>query len=232
MKKFLTIFITSCVLINSTTSSAATVAWGAAIDTGIIDTGSAALAQGNYVRIGYFGTLTNAQIQADATTPAGITALNADFHEFANTTIGTNTSAAGSFSINSSPTYASLSGFTPSSQMYFWALDSTNHTSLSNALSTVTQTAIAYVPLANNSNWQFPATDIAATKSPDIKDLSNANAVFLAGSYVSGTTASLTPIFSSPNHALQLATVGAAPEPSRIMYFGIALLGLIWRRRR
>jgi hypothetical protein len=232
MKKHFTNLVLAVALLSSGRAYSATVAWGDTIDTGIIDSSGAALPVGNYVRIGYFGTLTNSQIQANAQTPAGIAALNADFHQFAISTIGTNTGGtAGLFSSSDSPTYASLSGFTPSSQIYFWALEATNNSSITTALSTATQTAIAYVPFANNSNWQFPASDIAASKTIDLAELSNANAVILAGLYKSATSASLTPALGSPNHALQLSTITAAPEPSKMLLI-LAGSGLVMVRRR
>ncbi|MDB6004235.1 MAG: hypothetical protein JWR15_1222 [Prosthecobacter sp.] len=231
MKNKLALLIASIAFLNADTY-AATVTWGDINDTALIDAGGALLTQGNYVRIGYFGTLSNSQIQTDAQTTAGIALLNADFHEFATTKIGQGTGTDGLFSINSTPTYASLTGFSPNSQIYFWALDATNNTSLTTALSSITQTAIGYVPFANNGQWQFPASDIAPAKGIDLSDLSNANRVVLAGTYVSGTTASVTAVLGSPNHALQLSSVTAAPEPSRVMLLGLSVLGLIWRRRR
>lgn len=231
MKNKLALLIASIAFLNAH-ANAATVAWGDTINTAIIDTSGALLTQGNYVRIGYFGSLSNSQIQANALTTAGIALLNADFHEFARSTIGANTGTDGLFSSSNTPTYASLSGFSPSSQIYFWALDATDNSTLSSALSTVTQTAIGYVPLANNSEWQFPASDIATGKTIDLADLANANRVVLAGTYVSANSPSVTPILGTPNHALQLSSVSAVPEPSRIVFLGLSGLGLIWRRRR
>lgn len=214
-------------------SHAATVVWGATSHTGLIDASAATLSLGNFVRIGYFGTLSDALVQLDAQTSAGIALLNSDFHEFANTTIGTNTgNTPATFSKSSNPLYSTLttpSAFVPSSQIYFWALKSTNNSSLANALSTVTQTAIAYVPFANLATWRFPGDDISST-TIDLENLSNANRQVLAGNYVSGDSASLTPIFGAGNHALQLATV--VPEPSTIVLGAIAALGAAGLRRR
>ncbi|WP_395749804.1 PEP-CTERM sorting domain-containing protein [Prosthecobacter sp.] len=214
-------------------SHAATVAWNTqSADTGLIDASAAALSVGNYVRIGYFATLTDSQIAADATTLAGIALLNADFKEFAHTTVGTGIPIAGAFDVSSNPTYSSLPGFSPNSQVYFWALDSTNNTSLANALTTVTQTAIGYVPFANDANWRFPASDVASATTIDLSSLSNANRQIIAGTYVPTSSASLTSAgFNSTNHALQLATVSAAPEPSKILLI-LAGSGLMLVRRR
>ncbi len=232
MKRLLSLAV---VLSTAAASDAATVTWGAAIDTGIIDSSAAALAVGNYVRIGYFGTLSDSQVIANAATTAGLDALNLDFHEFANTTIGTNTGGtAGTFSINSSPLYSALTGFVPASQIYFWVLNSTDTSTFANALSSATQTAIGYVPFANNAEWQFPASDASPAKSIDVKDFANGSSVLLAGSYVAGSTPALTPIFGAPNHALQLAnvTVSPVPEPSTLAVGILTLIAAVGARRR
>jgi hypothetical protein len=232
MRKFTSFFAT--MLLTALAARGATVNWSAQINTGLIDSSSSALAQGNWLLIGYFGTLSDAQVANDALTLSGISTLQGDFHLFASTTVGTGTSAAASFSLSSAPLYSSLSGFTPSSQIYFWALKSTNNTSLSTALSTATQTAIGYVPFANLSTWQFPAADASAAKTIDISDLANANRQILAGSYVSGNTAALTSTFGTPNHALQLANVSTVPEPSTYALLGTGLLTsfTLLRRRK
>ena len=219
-----------CIL-TADVSRAATVSWGAAIDTGIIDVASLALPVGNVVRIGYFGSFSGALITANATTNAGLSILDSDFHQFAQSTIGTGTAnTPATFSVNSTPSYASLSGFTPNTQIYFWAFKSSNTSSIANVLATASETAIAYVPFANNSSWQFPASDIAAAKSIDLTQLSNANTVVLAGNYKASNTASLTGIFGATNHALQLATV--VPEPSVITFSIIGFFGAAQMRRR
>lgn len=227
MKKFTFLLLG---MLTAVVTHAATVNWSAAIDTGLIDSSGAALAQGNYVRIGYFGTLNNAQVASNALTVSGVSTLDGDFHQFASTTVGFNTGQSASFQIGSSPLYLSLSGFVPNSQIYFWALKSTNNTSVATAVSTVTQTAIGEVPFANLAAWQFPASDVATAKTIDLSDLGNANRQIQAGTYVPGSSASLTPIFGSANHALQLATV--VPEPSVLAFTALAALALVGSRRR
>lgn len=215
---------------NMTACHAASVSWGAAIDTGIIDSAGAALVAPNVVRIGYFGTLTNSQIQANALTSSGISTLNSDWHQFAQSTIATNTFAPGSFSESSSPLYSSLSGFTPSSQIYFWALKSSDP--VNNPLTTVTQTAIGYVPFANLPSWRFPSSDVSPGVSIDVSQFSNANSVFLAGIYVGANSASLNSIFGPGNHAVQLANVSAVPEPSSFAIGLIAVFAAAGSRNR
>lgn len=232
MKKF---GVLLAAMFATVAAQAATVNWGAAIDTGLIDTSGAALAQGNYVRVGYFGTLSNALVSSNALTLSGIGTLNADFHQFDSSTIGAGTFAAGSFSASSQPSYSTLPGFNPANQqIYIWALKSTDTSSLANALATATQTAIGYVPFANNAQWQFPANDLAQSKVIDLSGLSSSSRQILAGTYVAGTSASLTSIFGSPNSALQLAPVAitGVPEPSTLAVGFLTILTAAGVRRR
>ncbi len=228
MKKLLFLLLS---ILTADVSRAATVSWGAQQDTGVIDVASAAMPVGQVIRIGYFGTLSGAAITANSTTNAGLGILEGDFHQFAQSTIGTGTfNTPATFAVNSTPSYASLPGFAPNTQIYFWAFKSSNTSSIANVLATATETAIAYVPFANNSAWQFPASDIAAAKTIDLAQFSNPNTVVLAGNYKAGNTASLTGILGSPNHALQLATV--VPEPSIITFSIIGFFGAAQMRRR
>ena len=217
-------------------SRAATVSWSATpnagTNAGLVDNTAAVLAVGNFLRIGYFTGLTDSQVSSNALTLSGISTLNSNFHEFANTTVGSGTgNTAGTFNAAPSPPYSSLPGFVPGSQIYFWALKSTNNSSLANALSSTTATAIAYVPFANLSAWQFPATDVSPASTISVSDLINANSQFLAGTYPSNVS-SLTATFGATNHALQLAAVAAVPEPSVLTFLGMAALASAASRRR
>jgi MYXO-CTERM domain-containing protein len=108
-------------------------------------------------------------------------------------------------------------------------LKSTNNSSLANALSSTTATAIAYVPFASLSAWQFPATDVSPASTISVSDLINASSQFLAGTYPSNVS-SLNATFGSTNHALQLAVV--VPEPSTITLGALAVLAAAGLRRR
>ena len=232
MRKF---SLTLLATLAAAVSHAATVNWGASIDTGIIDSSNLAVTQGNLVRIGYFGSLTNAQVTANAQTQTGLSLLNADFKLFAQATLGEGTDLDASFSKSSSPPYSSLPGFLPASQIYFWATKSSNTSTAANALASVTQTAIAYVPVASNSSWMFPATDVSPAPLIDISSLSNPNAVFLAGSYKSVSSAALNDIFDTPNSALKLANVenvAPIPEPSTLAFGVLAAWVAAGSRRR
>ena len=222
-------------IVFATVSHAATVNWSAlpngGANAGLVDNTAAALAAGNFLRIGYFTGLTDSEISSNAQTLSGISTLNSNFHEFASTTVGSGSgNTAGTFNTASSPLYSSLSGFTPGSQIYFWALKSTNNSSLSLAVGSTTATAIAYVPFANLPSWQFPATDASPASTISVSDLINANAQFRAGTYPSNVP-SLNPTFGATNHALQLAVV-AVPEPSAIALGAVAAMIVAGRRKR
>jgi len=231
MKRLLLVI---CGIVFATVSHAATVNWSAlpngGANAGLVDDTAAALATGNFLRIGYFTGLTASQISSNALTLSGISTLDSNFHQFDSTTVGLGSeNFAGTFNKASSPSYASLPGFTPSSQIYFWALKATNNNSLSLALGSTTATAIAYVPFANLSSWQFPATDGSPATTISVSDLIDANAQFLAGTFP-GNVPSLNSPFGATNHALQLATV--VPEPSILTFCALAALTAAGSRRR
>jgi len=225
------------VMLSAVAAYGATVNWSATIDTGVIDTGGAALTAGNYIRIGYFGTLSDAQVATNALTLSGISTLNSDFHEFANSTIGAGFGGnAGGFNAASAKLYSSLPGFDTSTQhqIYFWALKATNNTTLANALSTTTQTAIGFIPKANLPGWQFPSatpTDTNVT-SIEISEFANVNRLFQAGTFVAAGSPSLDGIFGASNHAVQLAAVAPVPEPSVLAFLGMAAFATAAARRR
>ncbi len=232
-------------LAGANISNAASVAWNAFNDTGVINTGTvstaAALPIGSWVQIGYFKTLSDATVTADAATVAGTAALAADFYTFGSLQIsanGTSTPNSGLGAagpggwqqLTNNFSYASNPTFIAGHQAYFWVMNSTNNSSLSAAEASVTQQAIFTLP-----SWTFPASDISGQKNFDISDLSSASRNMLFGSYISGANnTNLTAAgFASTNNAVQLATVTAAPEPSRALLLGVSFgIFLIRRRRR
>jgi len=234
-------------------TDAATVAWSAFDNTGIINSGlassAAALPTGNWVQIGYFDstlganqTAINAAITSDSQTVSGTATLAAAFHTFGSLQINTGSQSgngAGGFSASSSLSLTSNPSFA-SQQIYLWALNATNNTSLATAYSSVTQQAIAYIPLsittpdAATQAWQFPASDTAGNVAIELKSLTTSGTKILDGSFITGAnnTSLNSAGFPTLNNALQLATVASAPEPDRSVLCGFALIGLILRRRR
>jgi hypothetical protein len=187
--------------------------------------------------------LTDAQISADAQTLAGTAVLAAAFQTFATHQI-TPVDGPGGFSASSNFSYANNSSFTQGSQIYFWALNATNNTTVATAEASVTQQAIAYVPLSiskpfqANQAWAFPSSDTGSV-SIDLDGLQTAGAVADFGTIQKNANntslATLVPpessAFPASNSALQLAIV-AVPEPSSFILCTIALFATTGMRKR
>ena len=212
----------------------ATVSWGTNASTGIITTvatGSVALQVGNWIQIGYFATLSNAQITTDASTRAGTALLAADFVTFSSGQVNATQGAGGLFLGNQTNT-----GFA-NQQIYLWALQSQVNTSLSTAEASVLQQAIAYVPRLTTPTigaaWNFPS-DPGTPITIDAEALTTVGKQILAGTFIpNANNASLAAAgFGASNNALQLATVTSVPEPSTLTFGALAALAAAGARRR
>ena len=228
-------------------SHGATVNWNAFIDTGVIAQGAPAasapaLALNNWVQIGYFKTLSDAQVTIDAATlsgPNSTATLATDFFTFGSLQItpsGANVPNSGqgaagpggwqqatnNFLYSANPT------FVTGHQLYFWAMNSTSTGSLGAAEASVTQQAIFTLP-----TWTFPASDVSSV-SYDITSLSSASRQMLYGTYIpSVNNTNLTAAgFPSLNNAVQLGTVSPVPEPSSLTFGALAALVAAGSRRR
>lgn len=226
--------LTFCAAFSAIAAHGATVNWGdTGQQTGFADSSTAALAVGNWIRIGYF-PISDALISAGLSTPS---TLNTSFQEFGSIQIGTGTGGfAGTFQGTAVLNYVANPSFTGANQqIYIWALKATDNTSVSTALSTVTEQAIFYAPKATFTNWIFPATDGATAPTVDIGD-PKASGTYLAGSYVA-SNAALTSIYNGAGisgtiGAVQLQTVAAVPEPSTVAFGALAALAAAGVRRR
>ena len=214
---------------------AATVNWSAQVDTGFADSTNAALAQGNFIRLGYFSIPDDSVALLASPTVANVATLNASFVQFGQTTVGQSFGLNGFFAASSIFSYASNPTFDVTHQMYVWVIKATNNTTLTNALNSVTEQAIVYEPFGaagssvTKAQWQFPASDIAVAKTPDIGDAKlPLGGVYLAGSY-QASNAALTTILGNPAGAVQLQAV---PEPSTIVLGAVAALMVVGRRKR
>jgi len=213
----------------------ATVNWSAQGDTGFADSTNAALAQGNFIRLGYFSIPDASVLLLASPTVANVATLNASFVQFGQTTVGNAFGVDAFFAAGSIFSYASNPTFDVTHQMYVWVIKATNNTSLANALLSVTEQAIVYEPFGpagsspNKAKWQFPATDIATAPTPDLGDAKLPfGGVYLAGSY-QASNAALTTIKGAATGAVQLQAV---PEPSTIVLGAVAPLMVAGRRKR
>jgi len=219
MKRF--ILTISCALVLAVAQSA-TVNWGAAVDTGIVDsTGNNLLPTGDLIRLGYF-TITDSQILALASpTASNLATLSSNWHSIADTTIGTGTFSPGSFQVASTP---NLTAADFGHQIYIWALNATT-------VSASTQQAIFYNPIANSGAWALPGSNLNST-SIDIGGTTGpkSGGTYLAGSYQT-TNAAAAGVFGAGAGAVKLAAV-PAPEPSTITLCAMAAVAMAGSRRR
>ena len=169
-------------------SEGATVNWNAFDNTGVILPGpvasAAALGLTNWVQIGYFRTLTDGQVTANAATVSGTATLAADFFTFGKLQISAFSASnpqnselgaanAGGWQQSTVFSYASNPTFTPSHQAYIWMINSTNNSSLLLAEANVTSQAIFAL-----SSWLFPANDVSSVNI-ELKNLSTASGAAL-----------------------------------------------------
>ena len=223
----------SALFFSTVATHAATVNWQAGIDTGFADSSGAALAQRNLLRIGYF-TISNGAVAGLANpTVANVGSLNSSFREFGQARVGDTFGVDGSFQANTNFSYPSNPSFSPSSQIYIWAVKATNTATLATVLSTVTEQAIFYVPSASNLAWKFPATDTSPTgPTLDIQQASTTfGGIYLAGSYQLFNP-SVTAAFGTTSGAVQLQAVSAVPEASTFIFGVATILAAVGSRRR
>ena len=240
--------LTLACIFAATVANAATVRWIGLTDTGVINTGpiasAPALATGNWVQIGYFDnslgatqTAIDSAIRADGATVAGTATLVNAFHTFAAVQINTGSQAgngAGGFDQTSIVTLGTSSPFF-GAQIYFWALNSTNNTTLATAEANVTQQAIAYVPGSiihptNGSNpWVFPSADNSPQVTIDISSLQTGGSVLDVGTFQLGAnnTNLFNAGFGSTNNAVQLASVAGVPPVPEASTFAVGLLAAL-----
>ncbi|MBB5033374.1 PEP-CTERM sorting domain-containing protein [Prosthecobacter vanneervenii] len=217
MKKFL--FLVSSALVFAASSHAATINWGAQNTVGLADASGAALAQGSLVRLGYF-TITDSAIST-AVASGNMSTLTSSWVSVADTTVGTGTGVAGSFTLTSTP---SLSGASLGHQIYLWALNAAT-------VGSATQQAIFYEPSTTNSSWNFPGTNLTSTSIDIEQAKASLGGTYLAGSFQT-SNAALTALFSAPTGAVQLQSISVAPEPSRMFLIFAGAGAFLIRRRR
>lgn len=205
---------------------AATIAWGAGQDNGFSAQNGAELATGNLVRLGTF-SLSDGQIQA-LFSVGNIAGLDASFTEIAVANIGDNIGAPSNFAQTSNVDTGAVAGL----QLYFWAYNSTNNSSVATSKATAFEMGIVYMDKAINSSWAAPVqSPVPGNTSIDISDLTNligsalvSGAHLVVGNFPNGT--------STAGGAPNIGLVGVVPEPGSAALMMLGMLSLAARRRR
>lgn len=212
-------------------ANAATIVWSGAVDNGFAIAGGASLLPVNsLVRLGYFN-IDDSLIQANAFNIAYLNAnfVQLDFDRIGGTeVVGLPGYFADREELNTGSTGLNIEG----RQLVYWALLSSDNSSVAASIATATQTGIFY---STSADWKIPG-DIPDQPEPGITNIDLTNltgdgptadllptARVVVGSYTSNTAGP----FEARNFAL-----AAVPEPSTAI---VALLGgtaLLLRRRR
>jgi hypothetical protein len=214
-------------------SYGAVITWGAGTDNGFSEQNGTELAIGQVVRIGTFtfGTTqaqTDALIQQNAGSAAGITTLNNNFVSLGFARIGDVFGVPSNFRGATSSNTSAVQG----KQLYIWALRSTNSTTEATAVSTATQIGIVYFPLSLDSDWAVP-NEVPIPDNTHVIDLTDltdsagtslvAGAKVVVGSFPTG----FSNFGDAPNFGLAIV-----PEPSSLLLLCGAGLALSARRFR
>jgi hypothetical protein len=210
----------------TSSSMAATIAWGAGQDNGFSLSNGTELAVGNLVRLGHF-SITDGQIQAFFSA-GNIGALNSSFTEIAVAQIGDDFAVPSNFGKSSTPDTTAVAGL----QLYFWAYHSSNNSSTANSIITALQMGIVYMDKAINPSWAAPAQNpVPGSTAIDLSDLTNAlgtalvsGANIVVGSFPTGTSTAT----GAPN--VGLASI--VPEPTSAALIMVGLLSFAARRRQ
>ena len=198
-------------------TQAAQVTWGnGTIGNGIGLLNGTLVPAGDLVRLGSF-SLTAAQIKANANNP---TFLNANFIQFASTTIGSGnpfndgSTPAGYWEAPNSINLTTTLG-NANTQIYYWIFNATT-------LAASTQYGVFTAP--GNTQWVFPAdTAVPNSVTTDLGDVPNSAAGILIGGYGTGSA------FGVPEYNL----AAVVPEPSSFLLLGVTLIvGFVLIRSR
>ena len=231
MKKSLFI---ACVFAATQAAEASTVNWGAQVDTVLLTSNPnniTTLPAGNFIRLGFFN-LTDVAIQGFHT--AGDTAsLNSNFVSYDFATSSEGSGLDGTFAKAS----ASAANVNANQQIYIWVLQSTNNSSVAQAIATASAEAIFYVDRTINPEWQFPAV-FNGVANIDIGDLTNASGAgatgsrLVVGNYRANVNRpDLQAAFGAPRvEGIQTAQI--VPEPTSAFLVAVGAAGLMMRRRR
>ncbi len=183
---------------------------------------------GNLIRTGFFD-VSDSEIIANKD---NLVYLTTHFREFDSVAVGTGVNSihghiSGTFT-NTTPADVS---FLNGKQIYVWALSSADTSSEAQALATIQEHAIMYLPFALDSDWAF-GDDLSPARNPSMRDLTvdgngdalSPNARLLIGTFGPGTSEAS----GKPNFTLQVV-----PEPTTVglIFAAAGFIGLARRRR-
>ena len=226
MRHLLLASVLFAILVSS--NAASIVLNGALTRNGLDEFGGDDLDAGNVVRVGFFD-VSDSEIIANKD---NLVYLATHFREFDSSTIGTGVNnihghLLGTLTNNNRADVTFLTG----KQVYVWALSSADICSKAQALATIQEHAIFYVPFALDSDWAFP-DDLTFGRTASFRDLTvggngdvlSPDAHLLIGTFGPGTSDAS----GKPNITLQLV-----PEPtSSSLLLGLTGLAGFVRRRR
>jgi hypothetical protein len=215
-------------------AEASTVNWGAQTDTVLLASNpnnTTLLATGSIIRLGYFN-LTDVAIQGFHNV-GDFSSLNASFTQYDFSTSSEGSGVDGTFAKGSS----SISNVNGNLQIYVWVLQSTNNSSVAQAVATATAQAIFYVDKTINPEWTFPAV-FNGVANIDIGDLTNATGTAASGANL--VVGNFRPNVNRPDIAAQfgapriegIQVVAPIPEPTSAFLIAVGAAGLMMRRRR
>ncbi len=189
--------------------------WAAAIGNGLGLQDGTDLPDNSLLRIGYFSTLSDAQIQSNA---SDVNFLNNDFVEFDFGFVG---DGFGDLAAHWSLSLTASAGTFSGKPIYLWAFDVT-----STNIALATQHGIFY---STNANWRFPSDPgTTALDLADLTDGSYSNLLSGARIVVGGFGVGTSDVYEN----VPLFNLAAIPEPSTYLMLGLGLGVIAVARRR
>jgi len=231
MKKLI---LTAALVTISTLAQASTVNWGAQVDTVLLSSNpnnTTLLPTGSIIRLGYFN-LTDVAIQGFHNA-GDFSSLNAAFTQYDFATSSEGSGLEGTFA-KGSTSAANLNG---NLQIFVWVLQSTNNSSVAQAVATATAQAIFYVDKAVNPEWNFPAV-FNGVANIDIGDLTNPTGAAATGAHLVVGNFQANVARQDVRDAFAAArvegiqVVAPIPEPTSAFLIAVGAAGLMMRRRR
>lgn len=231
MKKLI---LTAVILGFAQLAESSTVNWGAQVDTVLLSSNpnnTTLLPTGSVIRLGYFSL---SDIAILAFHNAGdFNALNSNFVQYDFSTSSDGSGLDGTFAKGST----SAPNINGNQQIFIWVLQSSNSSTVANAVATANAEAIFYVDKAINPEWNFPAT-FNGVANIDIGDLTNSSgaaapgARLVVGDYRANVNRPDVAAAFGAGRVEGIQVVSPIPEPTSAFLVAVGAAGLMMRRRR